>query len=94
MTKFIIKQTKIKLRTGKAFLSNQVARFSPKLYVKLTHEKGRGVDEEDAREVADYFIRCFSDYQTQIGLNDRDFNKYLAGKAVLEHGPGDILGRV
>lgn len=76
----------------KAFLSNQLARFAPTLYVKLTQQTGRGRDEHDASEIADYFIRCFQDYQDQFSLNALDLKAYLQGKSILEYGPGDILG--
>ena len=77
---------------AKAFLSNQLAKFAPKLYIKLTHQTGRGEGEEDALQVANYFIKCFCDYRDQIGLNEEGFKECLAGKVVLEYGPGDILG--
>jgi len=77
---------------AKAFLSNQLAKFCPKLYVNLTHQTGRGEGEEDALQVANYFIKCFCDYRDQIGLNEDKFKKFLMGKVVLEYGPGDILG--
>jgi hypothetical protein len=77
---------------AKAFLSNQLARFAPKLYVNLTRQTGRGEGEEDPLQVANYFIKCFCDYRDQIGLNEAQFRECLRGKVVLEYGPGDILG--
>jgi hypothetical protein len=77
---------------AKAFLSNQLARFAPKLYVHLTHQTGRGEGAEDALEVANYFIKCFCDYRDQIGLSPEQFKECLRGKVILEYGPGDILG--
>lgn len=76
----------------KAFLSNQLAKLVPKLYVKLTHQTGRGSDESDISQIADYFIKCFHDYQDQLDLDNVGFRKYLKGKVVMEYGPGDILG--
>jgi len=64
-----------------ALVSNQLARFAPKLYVNLTHQTGRGQSEEDALQVADYFIRCFHDYRDQIDLNEEEFSEYLVGPA-------------
>ena len=75
-----------------AVLSNQLARFAPKLYVNLTHQTGRGETEENALEIANYFIRCFQDYAEQINLSGAEFSGYLNGKSVLEYGPGDLLG--
>ncbi len=77
---------------GKAFLSNQLARFAPSLYVKLTHPTGRGGGERSGSQDADYFIRCFTEYFEQLGLNIEESEQYLKGKKVLEYGPGDILG--
>ena len=76
----------------KASLTNQLARFAPKLYVELTHQTGRGDAEEQSSQIADYFVRCFRDYQDQLGLNDHEIREHLSGKAILEYGPGDILG--
>ena len=76
----------------KAFLSNQLARFAPKLYVNLTHQTGRGKKEGEALQVANYFIECFHDYRKCLNLNEEDFEYFLREKVVLEYGPGDILG--
>ncbi len=73
------------------FLSNQFARFAPKLYIDLTHKNGRGDDVVPASEIANYFIHCFADYQEQLGLKGIALNKYLVDKTVLEYGPGDTL---
>lgn len=77
---------------AKALLSNQIARFAPKLYVDLTRQTGRGAEEEESSKTADYFIGCFRDYQSKIGLRDEEIKEYLQGKIILEYGPGDILG--
>jgi len=77
----------------KAVLSNQIARFVPSFYVKLTQETGRGIHEEDAAQIADYYRRCFRDYINQLNSEPTTIaNPYLSGKRVLEYGPGDILG--
>jgi len=76
----------------KAFLSNLLARFVPKLYVYLTCQTGRGNDEETSTQTAEYFIKCFSDYSDQLGLDKKKFCEFLNGIEVLEYGPGDILG--
>lgn len=80
------------MRVGVALVTNQLARFAPKLYMRLTHETGRGAAETDGLEVAKYFIRCFEDYKVQLGVNTAGVAGYLDGKRVLEYGPGDILG--
>jgi len=76
----------------KAFATNQLAKFTPELYVNLTHQTGRGEEDGDPLHVSDYFIRCFHEYREQLGHNKEEFTKYLSGKLVLEYGPGDILG--
>lgn len=75
----------------RAFLSNLLALFAPKLYVNLTHQTGRG-QEEGALEIANYFIGCFHDYLEHLGLDKEDPESYFKDKVVLEYGPGDILG--
>lgn len=77
----------------KAFLSNQIAIVAPKLYVNLTHQTGRGNEEqENSAQIADYFFHCFQDYREQLGLDSEEFSEYLKNKHILEYGPGDILG--
>lgn len=76
----------------KAFLTNQVAKFTPKLYIKYRQVTGRDEREEDGLQVAKYFIECFCDYQKHLGLNNEDIKSYLRDKVILEYGPGDILG--
>jgi len=75
----------------KAFLSNQLAKFVPKLYVNLTRQTGRG-GEEGALQAANYFIDCFRDYQKHLNLNGDEIESYLRDKVILEYGPGDVLG--
>jgi hypothetical protein len=76
----------------KATLSNQLARFAPSIYIRLTHQTGRGRDEDDILQVSNYFIQCFHDYREQIGLSESEFALFLNEKSILEYGPGDILG--
>jgi len=77
---------------SKAFLTNQLAIFTPKLYLKLMNETGRGETEDSAQEIANYFVECFDDYQQQLNFNRKDFQAYLKGKTILEYGPGDVFG--
>jgi len=76
----------------KAFLSNQIARLTPKLYVNLTQQTGRGSEDTSVSDIASYFIKCFDDYRDQLNFNNEEFCEYLKNKVVLEYGPGDILG--
>ncbi|WFP51746.1 methyltransferase domain-containing protein [Methylomonas sp. EFPC3] len=77
---------------SKAVATNQIARFSPGLYVRLTGQTGRGGDEGSSAEVAGYFFECVEDYRRQLGLEPAEFKTFLAGKTILEYGPGDVLG--
>ncbi len=76
---------------SKASFSNQIAKYAPALYVKLTGQTGRGGDENTI-EIADYFVECFQDYFFHLGIADNEIPSFLQDKIVLEYGPGDILG--
>ncbi len=80
------------VRVLKAFLSNQLARFAPSLYVKITHQTGRGEESGNAQEVAAYFALCVKEYFEKLGVAPADAMQYLTGKKILEYGPGDVLG--
>lgn len=80
------------VRVMKAFLSNQLARFAPSIYVKVTHQTGRGEESGDAKEVADYFALCVKEYFEKLDIAPIDYAAYLKGKKILEYGPGDVLG--
>lgn len=84
--------TKDIIQCLKAILSNQIARFAPKLYVKLTDQTGRGSGDEDAQQIAKYFLTCFDDYRHQFDLSNDDLPSFLNNKCILEYGPGDVLG--
>ena len=77
---------------GKSVLSNQLANFAPKVYVNVTHQTGRGSEEESPQDVGDYFIKCFRDYYEFLDFNEEEFGEYLTEKTVMEYGPGDVLG--
>ena len=79
-------------RVMRAALTNQLARFAPKLYVRLTGQTGRGSAEESAEEIAAYFRKCFDEYFRVLKVNPEDIPAYLSGKQVLEYGPGDVPG--
>jgi hypothetical protein len=77
---------------ARAMVTNQVARFAPKLYMRLLKETGRGSAEEGAEGVARYFLACFNEYLVHCGLAGKPCRQFLQGKRVLEYGPGDMLG--
>ena len=76
----------------KAFLSNQLARVAPALYMRATRETGRGAGAASADEIANYFIACFDEYFEQLEVAKGDIAGWLAGRTILEYGPGDVLG--
>lgn len=75
-----------------AFATNQLAKFAPKLYLNLNHQSGRSTEPTDPARTAEYFLRCIEDYRQQLGMDRKGFEAFLHGKAVLEYGPGDVLG--
>lgn len=79
-------------RVIQAGLTNQIARYAPAFYVRLTGQTGRGSGEDQLGEVGDYFQTCFEDYFEQLGVGKLDRAAYLRGKRILEYGPGDLPG--
>ncbi|WP_131111372.1 methyltransferase domain-containing protein [Sulfuricystis thermophila] len=77
----------------RAIASNQLARFAPGLYVKLTGQTGRGDSaKETAADIAHYFQQCVSDYLETLSIPRHEWASYLKDKVILEYGPGDIPG--
>lgn len=77
----------------KAVASNQLARFAPALYIKLTGQTGRGDSEsETSVDIAEYFRRCVTDYRDILDIPQAEFSDFLRDKVILEYGPGDIPG--
>ena len=74
-------------RFCKAFLTNQYARIAPDSYCRYTNETGRGMKQETARETANYFNICFSEYMEMLDKDEK-----INGSVILEYGPGDIPG--
>ena len=75
----------------RAVFTNQIARITPRLYIKLTGQTGRGAEKETAEQIADYFKMCFYDYFRVLGIRPWQIGDYLEGKRILEYGPGDVL---
>ena len=81
----------------RAIAINAIAMASPSLYLKLARNTGRGSRDdraahESAADAAGYFLACFYDYFEQLGVERGGIGDYLAGKTLLEYGPGDVLG--
>lgn len=80
-------------RILKAFASNQLARFAPRAYVKLTRQTGRGDRKsETPAAIARYFEACVDDYFAILGIPASKRQEFLRDKIVLEYGPGDLPG--
>lgn len=78
------------VRVTRAAVTNQLAHFMPRTYVRLTGETGRGRREESVADVGEYFWRCFEEYFEKLQVPSSEIGDYLDGKTVLEYGPGDI----
>lgn len=77
----------------KAIATNQVARFAPGLYIKLTGQTGRGDSStETAADIAQYFSQCLDEYLDTLSIPQGERASFLQDKVVLEYGPGDIPG--
>lgn len=79
-------------RIVQASITNQVARYAPGFYVRLTGQTGRGAEDEGIGEVGDYFQTCFDDYFEKLGIEQHARANFLRGKRILEYGPGDVPG--
>jgi SAM-dependent methyltransferase len=80
------------LRTGRAIATNQVARAFPRLYMRLAGQTGRGGGEATPAETAEYFLTCLDELCAHVGGGRPSFLEGLAGRRVLEYGPGSIPG--
>ena len=81
------------VRVARAVGTNQVARLFPSMYVQLTGQTGRGDRSGETPEaVADYFLRSFHEYFDTLGVPRDGIGDYLAGKLLVEYGPGDLPG--
>jgi SAM-dependent methyltransferase len=80
-------------RVLRAVASNQLARFAPGLYVRLTGQTGRGAAaEETPADIAQYFLECVDAYFENLNIASADVPAFLAGKTLMEYGPGDLPG--
>ena len=80
------------MRIARAALSDQIARFAPSLYVRLTRQTGRGEQEGAPADIASYFRECFADYFKMLDVPPREIEAFLHEKEILEYGPGDTPG--
>ena len=80
------------IRFTKAWMSDHIAHFAPRLYVKLTAQTGRGAAEESVQQIADYFRKCFYEYFQVLNITQDKIHDVLRSKRILEYGPGNITG--
>lgn len=80
-------------RVLRAVATNQLARFAPGLYVRLTGQTGRGAAaEEGAADIAQYFRDCVDAYFERLQVAPAEVAAFLTGKTLMEYGPGDLPG--
>jgi SAM-dependent methyltransferase len=80
-------------RVLRAIATNQLARFAPGIYVRLTGQTGRGAAAEEAPDdIARYFRDCVDAYFERLGVARADVPAYLDQKVIMEYGPGDLPG--
>jgi SAM-dependent methyltransferase len=81
------------VRVARAMATNQLARFAPAAYVRLTGQTGRGAAaEESPGDIATYFRDCADAYFAKLSVPPADVATFLAGKTLMEYGPGDLPG--
>jgi hypothetical protein len=79
-------------RFMRAAVTNQFARFAPNLYLRLTGQTGRGAEGSSPHDIAEYFFRCFDDYQSRLAVLGIGLEDHIRDQALLEYGPGDLPG--
>jgi len=85
--------TATSIRFARAWLTNQIARFAPAYYVRMTGQTGRGESAaETVNDISEYFHRCFTDYFAALGVPTDAIGSWLRDKVLLEYGPGDLPG--
>ena len=80
------------VRFARAATTNQVARFFPATYIRMTGETGRGPESITPADLAAYYWQCFDEYLEKLGVDRTSARSYLKGKKLLEYGPGDVPG--
>ena len=79
-------------RFARAAVTNQLARFAPDLYLRITGQTGRGEEGNSPPEIADYFLRCFEDYRNRLSDLGLSLDALIQNQSLLEYGPGDLPG--
>ncbi len=76
----------------KAIVLNIMAMVSRSGFVQFVKETGRGPKTKTAEELKNYFREVFFDYMTHLDVDHNNPESFVAGKKVLEYGPGNTLG--
>lgn len=80
-------------RVLRAMATNALAFAAPSLYVRLTGQTGREERTQSSpAATARYFELSFREYFERLGVPADQVEQYLAGKVVMEYGPGDLPG--
>ncbi len=81
------------MRIARAVATNQLARFAPAAYVRLTGQTGRGdAAEESSSDISQYFRQSADAYFEKLAIPQASQASFLAGKILMEYGPGDLPG--
>jgi len=81
------------IRIARAAATNQLARFAPAAYVRLTGQTGRGdAEQESAGDISQYFRQSADAYFEKLAIPRESQASFLAGKILMEYGPGDLPG--
>ena len=80
-------------RVTRAVATNGLAAVVPALYLRLTNQTGRGDREsETANDIAKYFHQSLIEYLLRLDTTLDSATGLLAGKTIVEYGPGDFPG--
>lgn len=73
-------------------LTNLAALITPKLYMRVTKETGRGGDCATDTELESYTFKVVEDYLKMLNMAKVSCNNFFKNKVIVEYGPGDFLG--
>ena len=76
----------------KGSLTNIVAMCAPKTYVQLVDKTGRGGKQDSGKELLEYCLKVFNDYQRMLLTANNNQTYSFKDKTIIEYGPGDFLG--
>jgi hypothetical protein len=80
------------VRIVRAVATNQLAKFVPQAYVRVTGETGRGRDVAPPEETARYFLTCVHEYMDLLRVPRTEISSFWRDRRIVEYGPGDIPG--